>query len=72
MLDYEANTELAHSAKTCQVKPRMLQDVCEVGPRVTAKGTAHGFECHTKEIIAVKERCRLDSAIRVFLHAACD
>lgn len=73
MLDYEANTELARSAETCQVKPRMLQDVCEVGPRVMAKGKARRLECHTKEIIAVKERCRLDSsAARVFLHAVTD
>ena len=72
MLDYEANTELARSAETCQVKPRMLRDVCEVGPRVMAEGKAHRFECHTKEIIAVKERHGLDSAVRVFLHAVCD
>lgn len=73
MLDYEANTELACSAETCQVKPRMLQDVCEVGPRVMAKGKAHRFECHTKEIIAAKERRRLDSsAVRVFLHPVTD
>lgn len=51
----------------------MLQDVCEVGPRVMAKGKARRLECHTKEIIAVKERCRLDSsAARVFLHAVTD
>lgn len=65
-------TELTCSTETRQIKPRVLQDLYEVGSHVLAKGEAHRFQCHSKEIIAVKERHVLGSAERVFLHAVCN
>lgn len=50
----------------------MLQDMCEVGPCVMAKGKAQRFGCHTKEIIAGKERCMLDGTRRVLLRVTYD